>query len=166
MYRMLQAVERETSTVESNQLNVFTLNINSPLKQQQNNSSFYLIYFNLKTNDSKLTSNGLNRTGGALQQQQQQAEASSGSGGEIEQRENPHKYLLYKPTFSQFYSYLSSAFKDLPPHSVMMVYFSADPLDLHSKTASSSTHHHHHECNLKKKKHKKILIHTNFNYWI
>ncbi|CAH8435659.1 unnamed protein product [Heterobilharzia americana] len=27
---------------------------------------------------------------------------------------NPHKYLLYKPTFSQFNTYVAAAFKDLP----------------------------------------------------
>ena len=26
-------------------------------------------------------------------------------------RENPHKYLLYKPTFGQFYAFLSAGFK-------------------------------------------------------
>lgn len=44
----------------------------------------------------------------------------------IIQRENPHKYLLYKPSFSQFMTYVSAAFKDLPAHGVMLVYLSAD----------------------------------------
>lgn len=48
-------------------------------------------------------------------------------------RENPHKYLLYKPSFSQFYTYISSAFKDLPPHSVLMIYLSADACESHSR---------------------------------
>jgi len=26
-------------------------------------------------------------------------------------RENPHKYLLYKPTFSQLYTFLAASFK-------------------------------------------------------
>ena len=42
------------------------------------------------------------------------------------QRENPHKYLLYKPSFSQSLTYISAAFKDLPPHGVLMIYISAD----------------------------------------
>lgn len=58
------------------------------------------------------------------------------------QRENPHKFLLYKPTFSQLYTYLSSAFKELPPHTVLMLYVSADGLES-SRTALSSSHHHH-----------------------
>ncbi|KAG9354619.1 hypothetical protein JZ751_001332 [Albula glossodonta] len=40
-------------------------------------------------------------------------------------RENPHKYLLYKPTFSQLYSFLSASFKELPANSVLLVYLSA-----------------------------------------
>ncbi|CAF0781989.1 unnamed protein product [Brachionus calyciflorus] len=51
----------------------------------------------------------------------------------IIQRENPHKYLLYKPSFSQFYTYVSSAFKDLPPHSVMLIYLSADACESHTR---------------------------------
>lgn len=42
------------------------------------------------------------------------------------QRENPHKYLLYKPSFGQFYSYISAAFKELLPMRIMMLYISAD----------------------------------------
>ncbi|MGH0121281.1 UNVERIFIED_CONTAM: hypothetical protein FKN15_073607 [Acipenser sinensis] len=40
-------------------------------------------------------------------------------------RENPHKYLLYKPTFSQLYTFLSAAFKELPANSVLLMYLSA-----------------------------------------
>ncbi|XP_069744443.1 protein SCAI isoform X4 [Narcine bancroftii] len=40
-------------------------------------------------------------------------------------RENPHKYLLYKPTFSQLYTFLSASFKELPGNSVLLVYLSA-----------------------------------------
>lgn len=40
--------------------------------------------------------------------------------------ENPHKYLLYKPTFSQFCVYLASAIRDLPPKGVLLLYISAD----------------------------------------
>ncbi|KAJ8379571.1 hypothetical protein SKAU_G00003490 [Synaphobranchus kaupii] len=37
----------------------------------------------------------------------------------------PHKYLLYKPTFSQLYSFLSASFKELPANSVLLIYLSA-----------------------------------------
>ncbi|XP_076867396.1 protein SCAI isoform X2 [Brachyhypopomus gauderio] len=40
-------------------------------------------------------------------------------------RENPHKYLLYKPTFSQLYTFLAASFKELPANSVLLVYLSA-----------------------------------------
>uniref|UniRef100_A0A8C9VXX6 Suppressor of cancer cell invasion n=1 Tax=Scleropages formosus TaxID=113540 RepID=A0A8C9VXX6_SCLFO len=40
-------------------------------------------------------------------------------------RENPHKYLLYKPTFSQLYTFLSASFKELPASSVLLLYLSA-----------------------------------------
>ncbi|CAH8479287.1 unnamed protein product [Schistosoma rodhaini] len=39
---------------------------------------------------------------------------------------NPHKYLLYKPTFSQFNSYVATAFKDLPASGALLLYISAD----------------------------------------
>ncbi|CAN8020073.1 unnamed protein product [Ixodes persulcatus] len=41
-------------------------------------------------------------------------------------RENPHKYLLYKPSFSQLFVFLASGFKELPPNGVLLLYVSAD----------------------------------------
>ncbi|KAK3088333.1 hypothetical protein FSP39_017775 [Pinctada imbricata] len=41
-------------------------------------------------------------------------------------RDNPHKYLLYKPTYSQLNTFLASGFKELPPNGAMLVYISAD----------------------------------------
>nr|XP_033818027.1 protein SCAI isoform X2 [Geotrypetes seraphini] len=40
-------------------------------------------------------------------------------------RENPHKYLLYKPTFSQLFTFLAASFKELPANSVLLIYLSA-----------------------------------------
>ena len=51
---------------------------------------------------------------------------------------NPLKYLLYKPTFSQFYAYLTSAFKDLPPFGVLMIYISADSLEISDFNSKNS----------------------------
>ncbi|KPM02146.1 hypothetical protein QR98_0005530 [Sarcoptes scabiei] len=48
-------------------------------------------------------------------------------------RENPHKYLLFKPTFSQFLLFLSSGFKELPPNGVILIYLSADGYFINSK---------------------------------
>ncbi|XP_001626466.2 protein SCAI [Nematostella vectensis] len=41
-------------------------------------------------------------------------------------RPNPHKYLLYKPTFAQIHVFLSVGFKELPTNGVLMVYVSGD----------------------------------------
>ncbi|XP_064457446.1 protein SCAI-like isoform X1 [Ornithodoros turicata] len=49
-----------------------------------------------------------------------------GTGGRPGKRENPHKYLLYKPTFSQLFVFLASGFKELPPNGVLLLYLSAD----------------------------------------
>lgn len=48
----------------------------------------------------------------------------NGSGGN--RRENPHKHLLYKPTFSQLNSYLASSFRELAPNGALLLYISAD----------------------------------------
>lgn len=41
-------------------------------------------------------------------------------------RDNPHKYLLYKPSLSQLMVFLSSGFKELPPGGALLLYMSAD----------------------------------------
>lgn len=41
-------------------------------------------------------------------------------------RENPHKYLLYKPTLSQVLVFLASGFKELPANGALLLYISAD----------------------------------------
>ena len=41
-------------------------------------------------------------------------------------RANPHKYLLYRPTFAQLYLYLTTAFKDISESSAFLLYISAD----------------------------------------
>lgn len=46
---------------------------------------------------------------------------------------NPHKYLLYKPSFSQFNSFMSAGFKDLPSNGVLLLYLSADGIRAMSK---------------------------------
>lgn len=39
---------------------------------------------------------------------------------------SPHKYLLFRPTFSQLFLFLASGFKELPQHGVLLLYLSAD----------------------------------------
>lgn len=53
-------------------------------------------------------------------------------------RENPHKYLLYKPTFSQFLVFLSSGFKELPVNGVLLIFLSADGCFINSKQPEDS----------------------------
>lgn len=54
--------------------------------------------------------------------------------GDFQNRPNPHKYLLYKPTFSQIYAYSASAFKELSPHGTLLLYISADGYETHLKS--------------------------------
>ena len=56
----------------------------------------------------------------------------------LSKRDNPHKYLLYKPTFSQLYTFLSSGFKELPPTGAMLLYLSADGDQGNSKHTDDS----------------------------
>ncbi|XP_056011252.1 protein SCAI-like isoform X6 [Ostrea edulis] len=48
------------------------------------------------------------------------------NGDRNNRRENPHKYLLYKPTYSQLNTFLASGFKELPPTGIILLYISAD----------------------------------------
>lgn len=62
----------------------------------------------------------------------------SGSGPRIYRRENPHKYLLFKPTFSQFLVFLTSGFKELPINGVLLLFLSADGCFINSKQPEDS----------------------------
>ncbi|EGF83974.1 hypothetical protein BATDEDRAFT_34022 [Batrachochytrium dendrobatidis JAM81] len=53
-------------------------------------------------------------------------------------RTNPHKYLLYRPTFAQLSLYIATAFKDLSENSAMFLYLSADGAKRASQTDSYS----------------------------
>ena len=48
----------------------------------------------------------------------------NGGGGGA--RDNPHKYLLYKPTLPQLLVFLASGYKELPPNGALLLYISAD----------------------------------------
>ncbi len=100
MFRMLQAVERETTSIVADIDGIASKAITKDLNQK-------------KIVDSE-------------------------AGQSIIQRDNPHKYLLYKPSFSQLFTYLSAAFKDLPMHGVMLVYLSADGCESFLQSNSSN----------------------------
>ena len=44
----------------------------------------------------------------------------------LTRRENPHKYLLYRPTLAQLFVFLASGYKELPPNGALLLYLSAD----------------------------------------
>ncbi|XP_022687352.1 protein SCAI-like isoform X2 [Varroa jacobsoni] len=56
-------------------------------------------------------------------------------------RDNPHKYLLYRPSLPQLLVFLASGFRELPSNGVMLLYISADgcfPLQQTSITPSAA----------------------------
>jgi hypothetical protein len=48
------------------------------------------------------------------------------NGGVVLKRENPHKYLLYKPSVAQFLVFIASGHRELPPNGAIMIYLSGD----------------------------------------
>ncbi|KAK7578269.1 hypothetical protein V9T40_010474 [Parthenolecanium corni] len=55
-------------------------------------------------------------------------------------RDNPHKYILYKPSITQIMMFLATGFKELPANGVLLMYISADgcfPLATNSPHSSS-----------------------------
>ncbi|XP_044734117.1 protein SCAI [Chrysoperla carnea] len=48
------------------------------------------------------------------------------NGDRPNKRDNPHKYLLYKPSLSQVLVFLASGFKELPANGALLLYISAD----------------------------------------
>lgn len=70
------------------------------------------------------------------------SEKPSGEGSEKQEEDpsvkriNPHKYLLYRPTFAQLYLYLSTAFKDISESSAFLLYISADGAKKDFKSSS------------------------------
>lgn len=50
----------------------------------------------------------------------------NGSGGVALKRDNPHKYLLYKPAVSQFAVFMASGQKELPANGALLLYVSGD----------------------------------------
>jgi len=103
MYRLLQVLEREPNEQQqlSNQQQQQTLNV-SPNHQLYGQTSNQTRSFNLLT---RPTFNS------------QQAQGVKGS---------PHKYLLFRPTFSQLFLFLASGYKELPQNGVLLLYLSAD----------------------------------------
>ena len=50
-----------------------------------------------------------------------------GSGSTVaNKRDNPHKYLLYKPTVAQFMVFMASGHRELPANGALLLYISGD----------------------------------------
>uniref|UniRef100_F6YDK0 Protein SCAI n=1 Tax=Ciona intestinalis TaxID=7719 RepID=F6YDK0_CIOIN len=60
------------------------------------------------------------------------------SADRLMKRDNPHKYLLYRPTFFQLYTFLATAVKELPPANALLLYLSAH--------GSNRNHNNNSEC--------------------
>lgn len=107
MYRLMQILEREPNE----QLQLY----NQQQQQQQLNASpnHHLYGDNSKVQQQTKSFNMLVRP----TFNSQQAQGIKGS---------PHKYLLFRPTFSQLFLFLASGFKELPQNGVLLLYLSAD----------------------------------------
>lgn len=102
MYRLLQVLEREPSD-QQQQLNQ---------QQQANTSPIHQAYGS--------SSQGQTKSFNLLARPTFNSQAAQGLKG------SPHKYLLFRPTFSQLFLFLASGFKELPQNGVMLLYLSAD----------------------------------------
>ena len=55
---------------------------------------------------------------------------NGGGGGSgsavVNKRDNPHKYLLYKPTVAQFMVFMASGHRELPANGALFLYISGD----------------------------------------
>lgn len=105
MYRLLQILEREPNEQRSSQQQQqaqqpYSMEESSPLMGAKQNQQ--VKPFNLLT---RPTFNN------------QQSQGLKGS---------PHKYLLFRPTFSQLFLTLASGYKELPTNGVILLYLSAD----------------------------------------
>ncbi|VVC86287.1 unnamed protein product [Leptidea sinapis] len=58
--------------------------------------------------------------------------------GDSFRRDNPHKYLLFKPSAQQLLVYLASSCNDLPPNGAIMLYISADGSTANSAKSTDS----------------------------
>ncbi|KAJ3154060.1 hypothetical protein HDU86_004985 [Geranomyces michiganensis] len=106
MYRLLQALEREPTTASSP-----------------------------PPGPGEDAANGGGGGGGGERKDDTGATQDESSGGNTTggsssdravRRTNPHKYLLYRPTFAQLMYYIATTFKDITDHNAILLYLSAD----------------------------------------
>ncbi|CAO3599910.1 unnamed protein product [Absidia cylindrospora] len=110
MYRMLQSLEREPLPSSSSN------KIGSKDLQQPRDHTSTLATEKKDANGPSNANSPIN----AYSLHHDKAHHSSSK------RMNPHKYLLYRPTFTQLLVYIATAFKDTGDNAVMLLYISAD----------------------------------------
>ncbi|KAJ3176095.1 hypothetical protein HDU87_005470 [Geranomyces variabilis] len=107
MYRLLQALEREPTTASS------------PTRGSGEDAS----------GGAGGAGGGAERKDdtGSTQDESTSGNATGGSSSDrAVRRTNPHKYLLYRPTFAQLMYYIATTFKDITDHNAILLYLSAD----------------------------------------
>ncbi|ORZ24556.1 hypothetical protein BCR42DRAFT_446487 [Absidia repens] len=109
MYRMLQSLEREPISSSSNKIGA------KDLQHPRDHTSTLAT----EKKDANGPSNANSPTNAYSLQHDKGHHGSS-------KRMNPHKYLLYRPTFTQLLVYIATAFKDTGDNAVMLLYISAD----------------------------------------
>lgn len=107
MYRILQVLEREPNEQQ----------LYNQQQQQLNVSPNHQPYGSGGGNNQNRTKSFTMLTRPNFNNQQNQPGGLRGS---------PHKYLLFKPSFSQLFLFLASGFKELPQNGVLLLYLSAD----------------------------------------
>ncbi|RKO96569.1 hypothetical protein CAUPRSCDRAFT_7976, partial [Caulochytrium protostelioides] len=130
MYRMLQSLERGPSAAGAQQA---AAPPPVPQKNPSGNGPDGGDAMQVDDDASKASTNAAVAT----------ATKTAGQGYHLH-RDNPHKYLLYRPTISQLLMYIATAFKDLADHSVLLLYVSADgikPKDATPAPSATGTHH-------------------------
>ena len=108
MYRLLQILEREPNEQQEQQL---AQQQQQQQKQQANVSPNHQAY-----GSSSAQGKPFNLLARPTFNNSQQGGAKG----------SPHKYLLFRPTFSQLFLFLASGFKELPQNGVILLYFSAE----------------------------------------
>ncbi|KAF9195376.1 hypothetical protein BGZ50_004752 [Haplosporangium sp. Z 11] len=116
MYRMLQSLERETSQVKGAADTAAKETVPSAVAAAVAGA-------NTNTSDNNIANQTIKEDSA-----EEISAAQRRNTEKIVKRSNPHKYLLYRPTFSQLMVYLATAFKEVSNDSVLLIYLSADGL--------------------------------------
>ncbi|KAJ3088343.1 hypothetical protein HK102_008982 [Quaeritorhiza haematococci] len=119
MYRILQSLEREpTSPTSKSQ--------QPPMAAPPDAADAPPAAMTSSADDTAATSVGMESSSSTTNPGSATAAATAGADKVTTRRSNPHKYLLYRPTFAQLMLYVATAFKDITDNSALLLYLSAD----------------------------------------